>query len=199
MRRHMIRLGLLAALALAAASCVSPLDPATPRNKYIDNGGTPSEPNANKFHPDSLFVIVKLDNEFKPSLTVTEKEASVDTTVKPWAVWLRASGVYSGTAPRGSRVVYSFMLRIDSTQVDGMRHPLTGDPRIGQGIMIVTGRVVDSTTVTPLDTLFSMPPRGSDGMRFLLWPPRFDDVRGDLNCSFGDPRFDIESYIRMVL
>lgn len=198
MRKNLKLFGALLAVALAVASCISPLDPATPRNKYVDDGGTPPVQQPNRFHPDSLFIIFKLENEYRPSLTITDREATVDTTVKPWAVWVRARGVYSGNAPRGGHVIYSFMLRIDSAQVTGLRTALTGDPRIGEGIMIVTGRVIDSTKVVPVDTLFSTPPTGSDGKRFYPFH-NFTEIFGDLFSSFGEPRYDIESYIRIVL
>lgn len=189
-------LGFLA-LALIAGSCMSPLDPDTPRNRYIDGGTDTQLPgDQRRFHPSHVNIIIKDGPEFR-LYKITDTSATVDTTADVPVFWLHAAGAWAGRAPKGTKVVSSFILRLDSVLADGVSRMLAGNPRGGSGMLFVIGKVVDSTLVEPLDTLIAEPGKTPVSMRFQPTPRRLE-LEGAINAGIGQPRLDFNAFINIV-
>ncbi len=119
--------GLIAFLLYA---CVSPLDPSTPRLRYLDQNPPLTQ---TKIHAKSITVAVR--NKSGDTLwhsVIRDTLVFIDTSVSPPALWLHLDVARNGEKPLTTPFIVSFWFHVDSLIANGNTTSLVRDSAVTQ-------------------------------------------------------------------
>ena len=163
-------------------SCVSPLDPDTPRRRTLLGDTTRTDdPSTRWFTAEVSFTAI--DNLQQRTHAVDSASVEIDTSSGSARVRLRVATSLTPPYNPGIKMLYSFFLR-DSLLADGGMHNLNGDPRLGFGALFQFAKARDSLNVTLAETLIASDPSiGSASMR-LVYKPGARVIDGTMTATF---------------
>lgn len=99
-------------------SCVSPLDPDTPRNKFTENEVITPPINHAKIFAKSFLITVK-ENSSLWKFSITDTLIQIDTSTTPLRLWLQIHLKRYGSIPQRFPFLEEIDIRVDSVQTTG--------------------------------------------------------------------------------
>jgi hypothetical protein len=143
-------------IALCVSSCVSPLDPDTPRKKTVVYDTVPVHPHAPGRLRAAITVFIVQESAVVWASVLPDTIMEIDTSQSPARIWLRATAIRQPDFSPG-KFIASLSLKADSIAADGVDSDLFGDPRTGTGALFVIGNARDSTSYTIIDSVVATP------------------------------------------
>jgi hypothetical protein len=146
-------IALAAGLAAAVPGCLSPLEPDTPRLRFLLEDTLVTPPAQHHRIPCVITNIVATETGMSWACTIMDSTAEADTAAAAPAVWFRLTLQALPPFAMGQHYIASFTVRADSIPADGSLVTLGGDVLRQSGVVFYIGKAIDSSRLTIIDSV----------------------------------------------